>query len=321
MLGQSLVLRRWAGLTDTYGDDASLRTVLWRLPFDSPLGVAAGFDKNGQIVDGLLDMGFSFVEIGSVTPKPQPGNPKPRLFRLEEDEAVVNRFGFNSDGYDAVFQRLAKRMENFKRRQGWVGVNLGKNKEATDPIGDYCQGIEKFWTVADYFVVNVSSPNTPGLRDLQAKNQLRELLSAVRAKVDAEYDSRVLKSFPKGGIQCETCVPPKPALLVKIAPDLPDEQFKKDIAEAVLEIGVDGIIVSNTTIDRPNSLLSEKKKETGGLSGRPLFDPSTELLRDMYRLTDGKVVLIGVGGISDGRHAYAKVRWFVLPKFAFVFSC
>ncbi|XP_076109918.1 dihydroorotate dehydrogenase (quinone), mitochondrial-like isoform X1 [Mytilus galloprovincialis] len=293
--------------------------------FPSPVGLAAGFDKDGEAVDGMLKMGFSFVEIGSVTPNPQPGNEKPRVFRLKEDRAVINRYGFNSEGHDKVYNRLKVReveppvvellppfpqmseernMLNINlwtdttvpddtrllKVPGIMGVNLGKNKTSSYPVEDYVQGVRKFGKVADYLVINISSPNTPGLRAMQGKDMLDTLLEKVLSERD----------HIRGR---------KPPLLVKIAPDLTD-QDKKDIAEVVLnrKESLGGLIISNTTVSRADSLKSPYKDEVGGLSGEPLKDLSTKTISDMYRLTEGKVPIIGVGGIGSGEDAYDKIK-------------
>ncbi|NXU57134.1 PYRD dehydrogenase, partial [Turnix velox] len=260
--------------------------------FRNPVGLAAGFDKQGEAVDGLFKMGFGFVEVGTVTPKPQEGNPRPRVFRLVEDEAVINRYGFNSHGHTAVEQRLRGRQETQLRLTSAgmpLGINLGKNKSSTDAAADYVAGVWKLGPLADYLVVNVSSPNTPGLRDLQGKAELRDLLMKVLRERDA--------------LPCEH----KPAVLVKIAPDL-TMQDKQDIASVVCELGVDGLIVSNTTVSRPSSLQSKQRTEPGGLSGKPLRELSTQTIREMYSLTRGRVPIIGVGGVSSGRDALEKIR-------------
>ncbi|NXO03422.1 PYRD dehydrogenase, partial [Rhinopomastus cyanomelas] len=260
--------------------------------FRNPLGLAAGFDKHGQAVDGLYKMGFGFVEVGTVTPQPQEGNPKPRLFRLTEDEAVINRYGFNSHGHAAVERRLRARQETQLRLTGAgmpLGVNLGKNKSSTNAAADYVAGVQMLGPLADYLVVNVSSPNTPGLRDLQGKAELRDLLTQVLAERDT--------------LPCER----KPAVLVKIAPDL-SLQDKQGRGSLVCELGVDGLIVSNTTVSRPSSLRSRQRTEPGGLSGKPLRELSTKTIREMYTLTRGQVPIIGVGGVSSGRDALEKIR-------------
>ena len=263
-------------------DSPILAQRLWGLEFPNPVGLAAGFDKDARVPEALRDFGFGFVEIGTVTPRPQPGNPKPRLFRLEEDQAVVNRMGFNSGGLDAAVERLRRR-----RQTGIVGVNLGKNRDSGDAVADYSEGIRRASEVADYLVVNVSSPNTPGLRDLQRRASLQSLLVPL---LRARDESR--RPVP---------------LLVKIAPDLTTEE-REDIASIALAAGVDGLIVSNTTVDRPANLASRYAIEPGGLSGRPLFASSTALLADMYRLTQGKLPLIGVGGVGSVAEAYRKIR-------------
>ena len=262
--------------------DPILRTTVWGLEFPNPIGLAAGFDKNAEVPDAMLDLGFGFVEIGSVTPRAQPGNPKPRLFRLSEDEGVINRLGFNCEGLPAAAPRLAARA-----RRGIVGVNLGKNKDTVDAAADYESGAAALGRYCDYLVCNVSSPNTPGLRALQGKAPLQELIGRVQA---------VLASLPQ-----------PPPLVLKIAPDITDED-KRDIAEVALASGIAGLIVGNTTITRPEGLRSVHREETGGLSGRPLFALSTRVLGDMYAATGGRLPLVGTGGIASGEDAYAKIR-------------
>jgi len=329
----------------------ALETSVFGLGFATPVGLAAGFDKDGEGVDGIRNMGFSFVEVGSVTPLPQEGNPKPRVFRLPQDEAVINRYGFNSAGHDVVYRRLEEWRRNrrncaeqssppppalpagstttsYTRNSlpevivrdvvelrsasdscdssssdssgtagvAVLGVNLGKNKTSPSPIGDYVSGVEKFAPVADYLVVNVSSPNTPGLRDMQGKATLEALLDAVLDK---------LRSMPEGSRR-------KPPLLVKIAPDLADGDVD-DVVQVLLERsrpgGVAGVIVSNTTISRPSTLQhGDTAKETGGLSGKPLRSLSTEMIKRVYRASGGKIPIIGCGGISSGADAYEKIR-------------
>lgn len=266
-------------------DPPALATSLWGLRFPNPVGMAAGFDKSAEAPDALLQMGFGFVEVGTVTPMPQEGNPKPRLFRLAEDEAIVNRMGFNNDGAVQVRGRLARH----KNRPGIIGVNLGKNKTTEDAAADYEKGIVLLAPMANYVVINISSPNTPGLRALQGRDALAALLGRSRAALKTTLPERT------------------PPLLVKVAPDL-EEKDRQDIAEVVMASGIDGLIVSNTTVARPESLLSTSAKETGGLSGRPLFEHSTRVLADFYRLTEGKLPLIGAGGIASGEQAYAKIK-------------
>lgn len=330
-----------------------------RLQFPGPIGLAAGFDKNGTAIPGLFDLGFSYVEIGSVTPLPQPGNARPRSFRLLEDRGVINRFGFNSEGVDRVKDHLREyrtkyggrcneplvssndeydsqmdnnrksdnylllaigwawsRLMTTKSRTGVLGVNLGKNKASMDEVGvsclfcsiqpqlhhlfksdilkfinlhpkDYLVGIRELGPSADYLVINVSSPNTPGLRSLQQRELLHNLLS------------HTLKAR-------DTYAPHAP-LLVKLAPDLSSDEME-DVAHGIMDTGVDGMIVSNTTNVRPESLISKHRIETGGLSGAPIKDRSTECIRTMYKLTEGKVPIIGVGGVGSGRDAYDKLK-------------
>jgi len=265
--------------------DFRLRQSLWGLNFDNPVGLAAGFDKNAEVAEAMLNQGFGFVEVGTVTPEPQQGNPKPRLFRLPSERAVINRLGFNGAGLEVVLKNLAPR----SRRAGPVGVNLGKNKTSADAGADYTAGIRAFSGQADYLVVNVSSPNTPGLRALQSRDQLAELLDAViAARAEAAPDN-------------------PPALLLKVAPDLTEDD-KREIAAVALEKKLDGLIATNTTIGRPSGLQGRHCNEAGGLSGKPLFASSTRVLTDFYRLCEGQITLIGVGGVSSGADAYAKIR-------------
>ncbi|MEQ9248517.1 MAG: quinone-dependent dihydroorotate dehydrogenase, partial [Nitratireductor sp.] len=248
--------------------------------FPNPLGIAAGFDKNGEVPDAMLKLGFGFAEVGTTTPRPQSGNAKPRIFRLQQDRAVINRLGFNNEGHEAMEARLKKRAG----RGGIVGVNLGANKDTEDKAADYVLGIKRFESLASYFTVNVSSPNTPGLRGLQSRTELEDLLG------------RVLEAR-KG----------QTPVLLKIAPDLVYEE-REDIAAVALESGVDGLIVSNTTIAREGLVSGRHANETGGLSGAPLMDMATDVLADMRRLTKGSIPMIGVGGVSSGTDAYKKIR-------------
>ena len=270
-------------------DDPILRARVWDIDFPNPVGLAAGFDKDARVPDAMLSLGFGFVEAGTVTPKPQPGNPKPRLFRLDQDRAVINRLGFNSGGLEGFSQRLAARKSHAGGR-GIVGANVGKNRDTSDAADDYVAGIEKLASSADYLVINISSPNTPGLRDLQARSALDALLRrAIAAR--------------NRGIQGHRKCP----LLAKVGPDLTPGQLA-DIAEVALATCIDGLIVGNTTVARPPGLKSRDKAEAGGLSGAPLFKPSTECLAQLYRLTKGRIPLIGCGGIDSGAAAYAKIR-------------
>jgi dihydroorotate dehydrogenase len=269
-------------------DDPVLRTRVWGMDYPNPIGLAAGFDKDARVADAMLSLGFGFVEAGTVTPRPQPGNPGPRLFRLDEDRAVINRLGFNSGGLASFARRLAARRGSPEKR-GIVGANVGKNRDTQDAGDDYAEGIETLAAMADYLVINISSPNTPGLRDLQARVALDALLRRAIAARNRGAVSRM------------------PPLLAKVGPDLAPKQIA-DIAEVALSTGIDGLIVGNTTVARPASLKSAQKNEVGGLSGVPLFKPSTECLAEIYRLTNGRLPLIGCGGVADGATAYAKIR-------------
>jgi len=260
--------------------DPRLGRKLMGLDFPNPVGLAGGFDKNAEAVDGLFRLGFGFVEVGTVTPRPQTGNPKPRLFRLRQDVALVNRLGFNNQGFAEVHRRLAARTAG-----GIVGVNIGANRDITDRIADYVAGISVFADVAGYFVVNVSSPNTVGLRDLQAREALRELLKRTLAARDA--------------------APRRVPLLVKLAPDLSDGELA-GVAETAVEFGVDGVILSNTTTSRPEVTDLRFAGEKGGLSGRPLFRLSTIRLARFRKLVGAAMPLIGVGGVESGETAWAK---------------
>ena len=280
-------LRRGLVPAQAEPDDPILASRLWDRDFANPVGLAAGFEKDGEAIGPLLGLGFGLVEIGSVTPGRQAGNPRPRLFRLEEDRAVINRMGFNSAGHGPVAAALAA--WRAKGASGPLGVNFGKNLDSEDPAGDYAAGVRALGRFADYLVVNVSSPNTPGLRALQGRDSLNRLLEGVLA------------------VRAEACPLNPPPLLVKVAPDL-EAADKADIASVALARGIDGLVVSNTTIARPPGLKSRHRSESGGLSGRPLFAPSTAVLADFYRLTEGRLPIIGVGGIASGAEAYAKIR-------------
>lgn len=268
-------------------DDPKLAVRAFGLNFPNPVGMAAGFDKSAEVPDALLRLGFGFVEIGSVTPKPQSGNPRPRLFRLERDEAVINRMGFNNDGAEAALRRLAARAQH----GGIIGVNVGANKDSPDRVNDYVKLIETFAPVASYFTVNVSSPNTPGLRNLQEGALLDDLLARV---IDARERVR-----QKAG---DTPV------LLKIAPDLSLAQLD-DVVQVARSRRVDGMIVSNTTIARPSTLREAMRaKEQGGLSGRPLFRLSTRMVAETYVRVEGAFPLVGVGGVDSGGAALTKIR-------------
>ncbi|SFB80904.1 dihydroorotate dehydrogenase [Bosea sp. CRIB-10] len=266
-------------------DAPSLAVEAFGLRFANPVGLAAGFDKNAEAVDGALGLGFGFVEIGGVTPLPQPGNPRPRVFRLPEDEAVINRYGLNSEGMEAVAARLAAR----RKKGGIVGVNLGANKDSADRSADYAVLAGRLAPLADFLTVNVSSPNTPGLRDLQAESALDDLIARTLAARD----------------EASAGAKPTP-VLIKIAPDLTMPELDGMISVARRR-KVDGMIVSNTTIARPDSLRSASRAETGGLSGKPLFTASTRILAETFLRVERQFPLIGVGGIDSAQTAFAKI--------------
>ncbi len=268
-------------------DDPRLAVRAFGLNFPNPVGMAAGFDKHAEVAHALLKLGFGFVEVGTVTPLPQSGNLRPRVFRLNRDEGVINRLGFNSEGAAAVLRRLAARAHE----GGIVGVNIGANRESADRIADYVRLIETFAPVASYFSVNISSPNTPGLRELQQAKMLDHLLARV-------VEARMRMSRVAG---------PTP-LLVKIAPDLTLGELD-DIVGAARRHRVDGMIIGNTTLARPLTLRDQATaREPGGLSGRPLFALATRMLAETYVRVEGAFPLIGVGGIDSGQAAVAKIR-------------
>ncbi|MEE2565891.1 quinone-dependent dihydroorotate dehydrogenase [Hyphobacterium marinum] len=273
-----LALRAGLGPRDRDVRDPILQTRLAGIDLPNPVGLAAGYDKNAQVPDALLAMGFGFVECGAVTPRPQPGNPKPRLFRLTPDQAVINRMGFNNDGLAQIATRLRARTG----KPGVVGINLGANKASEDRAADYVESIRALSGSVSFFTVNISSPNTPGLRALQSKAALDALLKRVRA--------------------AKATAP----VFLKVAPDLTDADLA-DIVVSATEWKIDALIVSNTTIDRPETLRSADRGQAGGLSGRPLFERSTALLRDFAKAAPG-LPLIGVGGVEDAATAYAKIR-------------
>ena len=266
-------------------DDEKLRVQAFGLTFPNPVGLAAGFDKNAEVTDALLRLGFGFVEAGGVTPQPQPGNPRPRLFRLDADEAVINRLGLNSEGAEAVARRLAAR-----NAPGIVGINIGANKDTVDRAADYVACIEALAAHVDFLTVNVSSPNTPGLRNLQQANALDELLA------------RVIDARERAAIGSK----PRPVLL-KIAPDLTLGDLD-DVVGVARRHRIDGMVVGNTTITRPNLRESAKANEAGGLSGRPLFALSTRMLAEAYVRAEGAFPLVGTGGVDSGAAAFAKIK-------------
>jgi dihydroorotate dehydrogenase len=283
----ALAALRLAPSPRTPADDARLAVAAFGLTFPNPIGVAPGLDKHAVAPDALLRFGFGFVEVGTVTPRPQPGNPRPRVFRLNADQAIVNRLGFNSEGLDAVRARLAAR----SRRGGIVGVNVGANKDSPDRGADYVTLIEALAPVTSYFAVNVSSPNTPGLRDLQQRVMLDDLLARA---VEARERAAVAAG--------------RRPVLLKIAPDLALADLD-DVVAVARTRGVDGMIVSNTTISRPANLSEGAgAAQAGGLSGRPLFRLSTRMLAETYVRAEGRFPLIGVGGIDSGAAAFAKIK-------------
>ena len=267
-------------LRDRRTDPPSLAVQVWGRTLTNPIGLAAGFDKNAEVPDALLGLGFGLVEIGSVTPKPQDGNPRPRVFRLPEDRGVINRMGFPGQGLDVALSRLRPRL-----RQGFVGVNVGANKDSTDRAADYVTCAAALAPYSDYLVCNVSSPNTPGLRNLQGREQLADLLKRVQ-------DAIAAKPVP---------------LVVKIAPDATDDDLD-DIVAVCRDLRMDGIIVGNTTLSRPPSLRSPRRSEAGGLSGEPLTALSTEVLLKTAQRVERQFPLVGAGGVGSGADAYAKIR-------------
>ena len=251
------------------------------LTFANPVGLAAGFDKNAEVIDATLAAGFGFTEVGTLTPRPQAGNPRPRVFRLPAEQAVINRMGFNNDGFDAVERRLKAR-----RPHGIVGVNIGANRDSADRVADYVAGVTRFAPLADYLAVNISSPNTPGLRDLQERSAVTGLIAAI-----AEARRGAARPVP---------------ILLKLAPDLDDAALEA-IAAAAIAGGIEGLIVTNTTIARDGIGDSPAAAESGGLSGRPLFRRSTAILAKLRKLTAGRLVLVGVGGIDSAATAWEKI--------------
>lgn len=270
----------------SYIPPASLQVSVFGLTFKSPIGLAAGFDKNAEVINPILRQGFAFTEAGTVTPLPQPGNPRPRLFRLVQDEAIINRLGFNNKGLAYFTRQFAGRDKGL----GIAGANIGKNRNSEDAVQDYVTGLEAVYALADYVTVNISSPNTQGLRDLQKGDALAGLLAALM-----DTRKKLMDTHNK-----------KLPLLLKIAPDLQDDEMA-GMAQMAKYYGVDGLIISNTTVSRPH-LQGHHASEQGGLSGKPLFDVSTGILRKMYQLTEGKMPLIGVGGVNSAETAYAKIK-------------
>ncbi len=264
-----------------------LETIAAGLKFPNPVGMAAGYDKDGKVPAQLISLGFGFAEVGSVTPKPQPGNPRPRIFRLKSDEAVINRLGFNNEGHEACIARLEAK--DLSGRV--VGINIGANKETEDKATDYEAGIDAFAHLASYFAVNVSSPNTPGLRNLQSREHLSQLLARTKIRRD-NVSARTGNKVP---------------VFLKIAPDL-DEQELDDIALEIEANGIEGLIVSNTTLDREGLTETSVANQSGGLSGRPLFEKSTTVLAKMRKRCGAGLAMIGVGGINSPETALEKIR-------------
>jgi dihydroorotate dehydrogenase len=269
-------------------DYPNLQNRLWNIDFSNPIGLAAGFDKNAEVALTLEKFGFGFVECGTVTPLAQAGNEKPRIFRLEQDKAIINRLGFNNFGAEVFAKNIAAILPKI---QVPFGVNIGKNKDNADALSDYLLLLEKFYQNASYITLNISSPNTKNLRDLQNENQLDLFLSEIFSKKN-ELKNQHQKNTP---------------ILLKVAPDLSLSQQKK-IAEIALKHQIDGLIISNTTIDRDLNLKSKNAFESGGLSGAPLFSKSNEVLKNFYKLTNAKIPLIGVGGISSASDVYEKIK-------------
>jgi dihydroorotate dehydrogenase len=285
-------LKMGLGPRQTDVDDPILACTIAHLPLSNCVGLAAGFDKNAEVPAAMSQAGFGFVECGTVTPLAQAGNPRPRLFRLTEDQAVINRMGFNNEGLEPFAARLSSlKSRRVPGRQPIVGANIGANKDATDRIADYVTGLTRLWGLSDYFTVNISSPNTPGLRALQTKAALEDLLGKI-AEARGLLKAAGTVDYP---------------IFLKVAPDLEDGEVEA-IVDTVKANGLNGIIVSNTTIARPADLVSSQKGEGGGLSGKPLLTASTAMLARFHAANDGHLVLIGAGGIASGADALAKIR-------------
>jgi dihydroorotate dehydrogenase len=276
-------LQALAYLPGRTSDDYILSQKLFGLDFANPIGMAAGFDKDGEAMAGIGKVGFGFTEVGTLTPLPQEGNPRPRVFRLVPEQGLINRLGFNNKGQVDALHRLSLYRARRHTHGPILGVNIGANKESPDRIADYEMGAARFANLADYLTVNISSPNTPGLRDLQAATAVSEIMKRVRAAA------------------------PKVPVLVKIAPDLDIEQAQ-EIASLAVRYKIDGLIISNTTISREGVANSKYAAQAGGVSGQPVFDMSTRMLAEVYQASQGDLTLIGVGGVATARQAYAKIR-------------
>lgn len=271
-------------------EDPALKIDAWGLTFNNPIGLSAGFDKNAEVIAPILDLGFGFTEVGTVTIKPQDGNPKPRVFRDPETESIINRLGFPNCGLNVFKANLERFLKKRHHYNGVVGINIGMNKGQTDPASDYIGLIRILGPLADYLTVNISSPNTPGLRDLQKPEFLRVLIADLKAA------------------RAEICSPDSlPPILIKFAPDLDDTQ-QEELAHAVVEAKIDGLILTNTTLDRPDTLPESFRAEKGGLSGTPVKEKSTQTIKNFYHLTKGQIPIIGVGGVSTGQDAYDKIK-------------
>ncbi len=269
-------------------EDPILAQHLMGLDFPNPIGLAAGFDKNAEVMNSMFSFGFGFLEVGTITPQPQIGNSKPRVFRLIEDKAIINSLGFNNKGIKKVKKNLIKHQKSYLNNK-IVGVNIGKNKNSNEAIDDYLIGLEELGDLASYITINISSPNTEGLRDLQLRGKIEKLIKKIIAKRD---EIKKINTKP---------------ILIKISPDLNEDQLR-DIALISLANNIDGLILTNSTINRDNNLISKNKEKIGGLSGKPLYDNSNLVLKKMYELTNGQIPLIGVGGISSGRDCYEKIK-------------
>jgi len=262
-------------------DEQILNIELLGKNFPNPIGLAAGFDKSGEVYNSLLKFGFGFIEIGTVTPLKQFGNPKPRIFRLEDDSALINRLGFNNDGIEIIKNRIKS-----EKKKGVVGINIGPNKNTKDQKNDFCIGLKNFFDIADYITVNISSPNTEGLRDFHDREKLEDLLLALN-KIKSENKINI-------------------PLLLKISPDIKDNQIS-EIADTAIKNDISGIILTNTTNSNKDKLISDFKKEEGGLSGEPLQQISTNMIKKFYKQLNGKIPIIGVGGVNSGKSAYEKI--------------
>ena len=262
-------------------DEQILNIELLGKNFPNPIGLAAGFDKSGEVYNSLLKFGFGFIEIGTVTPLKQFGNPKPRIFRLEDDSALINRLGFNNDGIEIIKNRIKS-----EKKKGVLGINIGPNKNTKDQKNDFCLGLKNFFDIADYITVNISSPNTDGLRDFHDRGKLEDLLLALN-KIKSENKINI-------------------PLLLKISPDIKDNQIS-EIAVSAIKNDISGIILTNTTNSNKDKLISDFKKEEGGLSGEPLQQISTNMIKKFYKQLNGKIPIIGVGGVNSGKSAYEKI--------------